>query len=181
MTDTQNSAVTNQVATDQIFELLTRFLKKYFWGLTSCTIAIVVAVLAVYISNTTSATVKVSDTVKSLELAGLVKRFDQIEHHINDASKSLEAQIEAAVKQDKLDLLISAFKSFEVTLERKFDQSKHSRAHICDAIKSLGETLEKKLEQSERDSRAHISDAIKSLEARIETNLERKLNQLGCK
>ena len=106
MTDTQNSAVTKQVATDQKFELLTRFLKKHFWVLTSCTIAIVVAVLAVYISNMPSgrsAKVKVGDAVKSLE-ATLEKRFDQIEHHITDAIKSLEAQIEAAVDR-KLDQL----------------------------------------------------------------------------
>ena len=132
MTDTQNSVVRNQAATDEKFELLTRFLNKCTRGewfvLLSCTITIVVAVGAAYISNTTSTTVKVSDAIKSLE-ATLEKRLDQTEQdsraHISDAVKYLEA-----------------------TLDKKFEQSEQdSQAHLTDAIKSLEAHIEAVLER----------------------------------
>ena len=128
MTDTQHPVVRNQAATDEKFELLTRFLNKCTRGewfvLLSCTITIVVAVGVVYNSNTTSTTAKVSDAIKSLE-----KRLDQTEQdsraHISDAIKYLEA-----------------------TLDKKFEQSEQdSQAHFTDAVKSLEAHIEAVVER----------------------------------
>ena len=61
--------------------------------------------------------------------------------------------------------------SLEANLEKKSEQSKRdTRVHIIEAIKSLKAALEERFEKSEHNARGHISEAIKSLEETLAEN-----------
>ena len=61
--------------------------------------------------------------------------------------------------------------SLEANLEKKSEQSKRdTRVHIIEAIKSLKAALEGRFEKSEHNARGHISEAIKFLEETLAEN-----------